>query len=263
MALVECPECNRVVSDTVSNCPHCGYPDPGRTKVAERISNCSHCGRTVSANVSGCPYCGFLSPGKANRRSHTSNDGAVSGSPSNTAVSDKELVPQLQQLASLHGSGALSDAEYQSAKGRILRVNIPPSASDGAPLPAIGGRAGQARRSGSRLTELEIWFSYSGRLGVGQYWGRFLLALVGYAVLSFALFFATADQAGMQTGIPEVLLLLSIWTGTALASKRLHDQGRSAWFLLVLLVPIFNLVMLSLSGTSRPNRYGPAPGYRN
>lgn len=34
MALVDCPECESVVSDSASACPHCGHPNPG--KVVER-----------------------------------------------------------------------------------------------------------------------------------------------------------------------------------------------------------------------------------
>ena len=29
MALVNCPECKRSVSDSAVACPHCGYPSPG------------------------------------------------------------------------------------------------------------------------------------------------------------------------------------------------------------------------------------------
>lgn len=26
MALIKCPECKKQISETVENCPHCGYP---------------------------------------------------------------------------------------------------------------------------------------------------------------------------------------------------------------------------------------------
>jgi hypothetical protein len=37
MALIKCPECAKEISDTVSNCPHCGYAikKPGPPTVIE------------------------------------------------------------------------------------------------------------------------------------------------------------------------------------------------------------------------------------
>lgn len=46
--------------------------------------------------------------------------------------------------------------------------------------------------------------------------------------------------------------------------RRLHDTGRSGWWLLVSLVPIVGgiilLVLLASAGEPGPNRYGPPPG---
>lgn len=48
----------------------------------------------------------------------------------------------------------------------------------------------------------------------------------------------------------------------AVSARRLHDSGRSGWFVLLLFVPLINLfciALLCLPGTPGPNRYGPEP----
>lgn len=59
-----------------------------------------------------------------------------------------------------------------------------------------------------------------------------------------------------------VLLLVSIW------GRRLHDRGRSAWWLLATLVPVlgplFLMVECGLRGTSPvAAKFGPEPGIRD
>ena len=51
--------------------------------------------------------------------------------------------------------------------------------------------------------------------------------------------------------------------GLAVGFRRLHDIGRSAWWLLIALVPLAGgivlLVFACLPGTPGPNQYGPDP----
>ena len=60
-------------------------------------------------------------------------------------------------------------------------------------------------------------------------------------------------------GGPRVLLALE----TA-AVRRLHDTGRSAWWLLISIVPLIGsiilIVLLASPGEPNSNRYGPPPG---
>lgn len=57
--------------------------------------------------------------------------------------------------------------------------------------------------------------------------------------------------------------LASLIPGIAVAVRRLHDTGRSAWWLLLLLVPFVGWIVLivfyCLEGERGPNRYGPDP----
>ena len=49
----------------------------------------------------------------------------------------------------------------------------------------------------------------------------------------------------------------------AVTARRLHDTNRSAWWILVNIIPYVGglvlVVLCVLSGTSGPNRYGPEP----
>lgn len=51
MALINCKECGKEVSDAASVCPHCGAP-------VDKYVYCRKCGTKVSENTVYCPKCG-------------------------------------------------------------------------------------------------------------------------------------------------------------------------------------------------------------
>ncbi|MCY1672312.1 DUF805 domain-containing protein [Novosphingobium sp. SL115] len=63
--------------------------------------------------------------------------------------------------------------------------------------------------------------------------------------------------------IGGLLWLISIVPGLAVTIRRLHDQDRSGWLLLLWLIPFLGwfaiLVLMCLDGTRGPNRFGPDP----
>lgn len=69
------------------------------------------------------------------------------------------------------------------------------------------------------------------------------------------------------TGIPALIgglfWLASLVPSLAVSVRRLHDQGRSGWLLLLWLIPFFGwfalLVLFLLDGTEGPNRFGSDP----
>ena len=100
-----------------------------------------------------------------------------------------------------------------------------------------------------------------GRIGRGGFWLRNLL------VLPLALFLCiSADQIagrslGLVAALATTLFLVSAW------GRRLHDRGRSAFWLLIAAVPILGALFLAIECgflRSRPQaeRFGQAPGYR-
>ncbi|MBE6684567.1 MAG: zinc ribbon domain-containing protein [Ruminococcaceae bacterium] len=61
MALIKCPECNMNISDTTTQCVHCGY----------RIIKCVECGYIMPANAKICSNCGYeIKPSNHNNDTH-------------------------------------------------------------------------------------------------------------------------------------------------------------------------------------------------
>ena len=59
MALIQCPECGKSVSDKASVCIHCGYPLRQLEKEKESdICYCPYCGKKNSMDASYCNSCG-------------------------------------------------------------------------------------------------------------------------------------------------------------------------------------------------------------
>lgn len=58
--------------------------------------------------------------------------------------------------------------------------------------------------------------------------------------------------------------VFSVWSGLALAVKRLHDRNKSGWFILIQFIPLIGTIwylveVLLLKGTDGPNRFGEDP----
>lgn len=117
-------------------------------------------------------------------------------------------------------------------------------------------------------------FSFQGRIRRIEY---FLSGLVGGIVSSiiFTVGLGTsvagvANDSGAGVGIGMIISLVALvgvwWFMLAQYAKRLHDLNKSAWFLLILLIPLVNFVfalyMLFADGTVGPNRYGDDPKNR-
>jgi hypothetical protein len=64
------------------------------------------------------------------------------------AASASGTAKELERLARLHGQGALSDAEFAAAKGKILGTSSTPegSSKDAEPYPAVEANVAAARR---------------------------------------------------------------------------------------------------------------------
>ena len=104
-------------------------------------------------------------------------------------------------------------------------------------------------------------FHTRGRLTRSGFWLRHL----SIVPIGLWLVIAAAETLGSPYDLPLViafvLLLVSIW------GRRLHDRGRSAWWLLATLVPVlgplFLIVECGLRGSSpTAAKFGAEPGLR-
>ena len=113
------------------------------------------------------------------------------------------------------------------------------------------------------LKVLKNYFGFSGRARRKEYWMFFLFNLVIAIVLGIV-----DNMAGLVSdsgyGVLGSLYALAILIPSiAVGVRRLHDTGRTGWWLLIGLIPLIGaivlLVFFVLEGTSGPNEYGPDP----
>jgi uncharacterized membrane protein YhaH (DUF805 family) len=106
-----------------------------------------------------------------------------------------------------------------------------------------------------------LYGSWQGRVNRRSFWLYGVVALLGLALLLRALL----DIAGVSPGRAELAVnLVLLWMSAAVSAKRWHDRDRSAWWVLLLLVPVVGVLWTLLDnglvrGTNGPNRYGEAP----
>ncbi len=114
------------------------------------------------------------------------------------------------------------------------------------------------------LMPFRRYAEFSGRSRRKEYWSYILLTFVAVIVLSVVETVVGQGRSvgGMYGPLTALFLLGTIIPSIAVAARRLHDQDKSAWFLLLGLIPLVNLILLVfmfLDGTPGPNRFGPDP----
>ena len=112
----------------------------------------------------------------------------------------------------------------------------------------------------------KVWFSFSGRITRRTWW--LAIVLPSYALVIFAgsvdFFLGTYDAAG-GAGIFQLIAWLAVlWPILAGHAKRCHDRGKTAWFILINLIPLVGAIWFFvelgfLAGTVGDNRFGPDP----
>ena len=98
------------------------------------------------------------------------------------------------------------------------------------------------------------YVGFSGRASRSEFWWFMLFGfLVGAAA-------SIVDPRNTIGGLISLALLLPT---LAVSARRLHDTGRSGWWLLIALVPIAGLIVLIvffvMRGDPGVNRHGPPP----
>ena len=98
--------------------------------------------------------------------------------------------------------------------------------------------------------------NFSGRLGLGGYWRFFLINIIIAVVLLVLL---RIHWIFLILYVGYILALLI--PGLAAGVRRLHDTGKSGWFVLIALIPIVGpiilIVFLAQKGQPEANQYGP------
>ena len=91
---------------------------------------------------------------------------------------------------------------------------------------------------------------FNGRARRAEYWYFTLFNVIISFVLGFL--------AGMikMPWLATIYSLAVLVPGIAVAVRRMHDVGKSGWFILI---PIYNIILAVTEGTRGPNEYGEDP----
>ena len=105
---------------------------------------------------------------------------------------------------------------------------------------------------------LTLYATFAGRARRSEFWFFWLFNLLANGV-------AAILDAAIFSGSPlnAIVTLLLLAPNLAVAVRRLHDVGRSGWWLLIAFVPLVGIVVLLLWYVSRgeegANRFGADP----
>ena len=104
---------------------------------------------------------------------------------------------------------------------------------------------------------LKKYAVFEGRARRSEYWYFFLFNIIASfltGILDFSL--GTFDEASEIGLLGTVYSLGVLVPSIAVGVRRMHDVGKSGWFLLI---PIYNLILAVTEGDVGENEYGPDP----
>ncbi len=100
------------------------------------------------------------------------------------------------------------------------------------------------------INALKNYATFGGRARRSEYWYFFLFNFIIYIIIGV---FAKTIELPALSSLYSLAVLLP---GIAVGCRRLHDAGKSGWFLLI---PIYNLILLCTGGVEGDNQYGADP----
>jgi uncharacterized membrane protein YhaH (DUF805 family) len=110
---------------------------------------------------------------------------------------------------------------------------------------------------------LHEYANFAGRARRTEFW-MFVLVSFGISVVLAIIDSVVGLQLGVGVGVLRGLYWLAVLIPSiAVGARRLHDTGRSAWWLLLSLIPLVGTIVLIVfwasEGTPTVNVYGPNP----
>lgn len=103
---------------------------------------------------------------------------------------------------------------------------------------------------------IDAWknsFNYKGRLRRSAFWFYILFYFIFYIVISIVDAVLNAGGA-----LVAIYTIASIFPNISTGIRRMHDIGRSGWWILL---PIVNLIFFVQDSKPEINEYGPSPKY--
>lgn len=114
------------------------------------------------------------------------------------------------------------------------------------------------------LKALKQYVDFKGRARRKEYW-MFILFNIIAAIIAVVLdnVLGIADERTGYGPIYGLVALALLLPGLAVSVRRLHDVGKSGWFLLIVLIPLIGAIWLIVltvkDGVPGSNKWGPNP----
>ena len=110
---------------------------------------------------------------------------------------------------------------------------------------------------------LKKYAVFTGRARRQEYWIFVLFNVIITVVLTMIEGIADSDSEGSRSTLATLYGLAVLIPSLAVGVRRLHDVGKSGWWMLIGLVPIIGAIILLIFAVrdSQPadNKYGPNP----
>ncbi len=184
---------------------------------------------------------------------------------------DNDTLASIENLHRLKTEGVITEEEFERSKEKLLFGSKPtPRSPISWPLSApTGGLPDEADHIGWITLPLRRYADFQGRATRKEFW-MFQLIYVALLVIGVVFIGGTTDSYGEFSPFGNVVLALIVLAiigllvpQTAVQVRRLHDQDRSGWLILLNFIPyvgtLIILVLMILKGTDGDNRFGPDP----
>ena len=107
------------------------------------------------------------------------------------------------------------------------------------------------------LTVLKKYNVFTGRARRSEYWYFVLVNLFNSFLTSYMdITFGTFDEETKLGYFNTAYALIVLLPNIAVNIRRMHDVGKSGWYMLI---PIYNIVLAATPGIIGENQYGPDP----
>jgi len=104
---------------------------------------------------------------------------------------------------------------------------------------------------------LKKYSVFTGRARRSEYWYFVLFNFINSVLMSLIdITLGTYDEATGYGVFGTIYGLAVLIPGIAVTIRRMHDLGKSGWYMLI---PIYNIVLAATPGDIGENEYGPDP----
>ena len=104
--------------------------------------------------------------------------------------------------------------------------------------------------------------NFSGRASRSEYWWFYLFSCIVSWVVSIIVSLFSSDLSTMYIA-SMVVGLAFLLPSLGIAVRRLHDIGKSGWWMFISLIPLIGAIILIVwwckDSQMEPNEYGPVP----